>query len=346
MPFDAAIIQRDFTSIYDKALVLGGCSYLRTLTYGNGWSRIRLGALVAVTPNGTNNMSDASLTLGLCSGKDYPGSANLPANAFGASINGAYSTAAAKLMTYTANSGYPYFALATGTVYRRQGTNTINSTGFGIFFLPTAYTGTQKRRFPVVVDITRNLGGGGLATVIVYGVTTAAQAQLDYRPDDLQSALDQVGTPTVRNTALTASSTIATVPIGDEFGGLDTFELFWSNSAFPLEIYAVGAVVINPMINIPATGSITTLYADMGGAADNITQYSPGTQVTSFSSYGTGFSGAGTVLGSSYGTTVMGLPGTSGGVPYETFAQYAVGSVTSNVTINAGTGWSGNAFIY
>lgn len=345
MPFDAAIITRDFTSVYDNALVLGGASYLRTLAYGNGWSRIRIGALVAVTPNGTSNIPDATFTVGLCSGQDYPGSANLPGNAFGASVCGSYSIGATRLLTYTANSGFPYFSPTTGTVYRRQGVTTLNSAGFGSILLPTAYTGTQKRRFPVIVDITRTIGGSGLATVIVYGATTVAQAQLDYRPDDLQSALDQVGTPTVRNTALTASATISTIPIGDEFGGLDTFELFWSSSTYPLEIYAVGAVVINPMIGIPATGSITTTYVDMGGGADNVTQYTPGVQYTS-SAFGTGFSGAGTVYGYSYGTTVIQLLGTSGGVPMDNFEQYTTGTVISNVTLNAGTGWSGNAFIY
>lgn len=346
MPFDAAIIQRDFTSIYDKALVLGGCSYLRPLTYGNGWSRIRLGALVGATPNGVANISDMAFTLGLCAGQTNPGSANLPANAFGASLIGSYSVGATRLLTYTANTGFPYFSPTAGTIYRRQGTTTINSAALSAsFLLPLAYTGTQKRRFPVIVDITRTLGGSGLATVTVYGVTTGALAQLDYRPDDLQSALDQVGTPTVRNTALVAATAISTVPIGDEFGGLDTFELFWSNSTFPLEIYALGAVVINPMIGIPATGSITTTYVDMGGGADNMTQYTPGVQYTS-SAFGTGFSSAGTVYGYSYGTTVVNLLGTSGGVPMDNFEQYLTGTVISNVTLNAGTGWSGNAFIY
>lgn len=345
MPFDAAIIKRDFTSVYDTALVLGGASYLRTLAYGNGWSRIRLGALVAVTANSTIHINDVAFTLGLCSSTQYPGSANLPANAFGASINGSYSVGAARTLAYTANSGFPYYSATTGTVYRRQGTLTVNSAAFGAFFLPLAYTGTQKRRFPIIVDITRSLGGSGLATVIVYGVTTTAIAQLDFRPDDLQSALDQVGTPTMRNTALTASTTISTVPIGDETGPLDTFELFWSNSTFPLEIYAVGAVVINPTQNIPAM----TVYTDIGGGADDLTQYMPATQITTISSvYGTGFAEAGTIFpyGYSAGTVFIGIPGTSGGSPTDTFQQYTTGSVTSNVTINAGTGWASNGFIY
>lgn len=342
MPFDASIVTRDFTSVYDNALVLGGASYLRQLSYGSGWSRIRLGALVAVTPNSTSNITDTAFILGLCSGKDYPGSASLPANAFGVSFIGNYTSGATRTLTYTANSGYPYYAPTTGSVYRRVGTTQFTSAAAGAFFLPLAYTGTQKRRFPVIIDITRSIGGSGLATVTAYGVTVAATGQLDFRPDDLQSALDQLGTPTIRSVALTAGTTLSTIPISDDAGALDTFELFWSSSAFPLEIYAVGAVVINPTQNT----ATSTVFTGIGGALDTLTQYTPDTQALGFASFGTGFSGAGTVLGWSYGTTVMGLTGTSGGVPYDTFEQYVTGSVTSNVTLNAGTGWTGNGFIY
>lgn len=342
MPFSASIISRDFISIFDNALVLGGASYLRTLTCGAGWSRIRLGALVAVTPNSTSNIVDVPFIIGVCSGKSYPGSSNLPANAFGVSFNGNYTTGAARTLTYNANSSYPYYAPTTGSIYRRVGTTQFTSAGMGALFLPLANTGIQKRRFPVILDITRSLGGSGLATVTIYGVAVAATAQLDFRPDDLQSALDQLGIPIVRNTTLSAGPTLSTINISDDAGPLDTFEIFWGSETYPLEIYALGAVIINPTQNT----ATNTVFTNPGGVFDTLQQYTGNTQALDFGSFGTDFSGAGTVLGSSYGTTVMGLPGTSGGVPYETFEQYSLGSVTSNVTINAGTGWTGNAFIY
>lgn len=342
MPFTASIVQRDFVTVYDKTLVLGGASLLRKLTYGGGWSRIRIGALVSVTPNGTSNISDAVLMLGLCSGKSFPGSSAQPLSSFGFSFVGSPAIGT-RTLTYTPNTGFPYFAPTSGVIYRKTTPVGLQvSAAAGAFFLPVAFTGTQKRRFPIYVDITRPIGGGGLATVTAYGVTVAATAQLDFRPDHFQDGLDQIGTPTIYNTALSAGTTLSTVGIGDEFGPLDTLELFWSLNSFPLEVYAVGAVVINPTLN-SGTG---LPYTDSGGGFDMLGQYVPGTQVTSMA-YGTEF-GAGTIYSNpvTYGTTVINLLGTSGGVPTETFEQYLTGSVTSGVTLNAGTGWSSYGTIY
>lgn len=342
MPFTAAIIKRDFTSVYDTALQLGGASWLRKLTYGGGWSRIRLGALVAVTPNGTSNISDTVFMLGVCSGFQYPASSGQTLSALGFSFNGSPVVGGTRLLTYNANSGYPYYAPTSGVFYRK--TTPVGyqvSAAVGAFFLPLSSTGTQKRRFPVFVDITRDRGGGAPVTLISYGITVAATGQLDFRPDHLQEGLDQIGTPTVYNTALTASTTVTTLGVGDEFGPLDTFEIFWSSNAFTLEIYALGAVVINPTMN-----SAGDPYTDTGGGIDFFQQYTAGIEVTNFDAFGTGFTSAGTVYGYSAGTTFVGMPGTSGGVPMDNFEQYTAGSVTSGVTLNAGTGWSSYGTIY
>lgn len=344
MPFTASIIKRDFTTVYSNALELGGASYLRKLTYGGGWSRIRIGALVGITANGTSNISDGILLLGLCSGQEYPASSNATRSAFGFSFIGSPVLGSTRTQTYTANSGYPYYSPTSGVVYRR--TTPVGwqvSSAAGAFFLPVAYTGTQKRRFPIYVDITRGLGGAVNTATIAYGVTVAGTAQLDFRPDHFLEGLDQISTPSIYSTALTASTTITSPNLGDEFGPLDTFELFWSLNAFPLEVYAVGAVIINPIFNA-LTGEY---YPDTaGGGIDFVQQYTPDTEITGFNSFGTGFTEAGTVYGSSYGTNVINLLGTSGGVPVDNFEQYITGTVISGVTLNAGTGWSGNGLIY
>lgn len=343
MPFTASIITRDFVDIFDKTLCLGGASYLRTLTYGGAWSRIRIGALVGVSPNSTSNIADAVLMLGLCSGTNYPGSSYQARSAYGFSFNGSPVPGGTRTLTYTANSGFPYYTTTSGNFYRRTTPVGWQVGGAaGALWLPLAYTGTQKRRFPIYVDITRNLGGGAGVRSIAYGVANATVAQRDFRPDHFLEGLDQIGTPSVYGSTLTATATGTAIQIGDEFGPLDTFELFWSSNSFPLEIYAVGAVIINPLVNT-LTGEY---YPDTAGGIDFVQQYTPGTEITDFNSFGTGFTQAGTIYGSSFGTTVINLIGTSGGVPVDTFEQYAVGAVVSGVTLNAGTGWSGNGSIY
>lgn len=345
MPFTAAIIQRSFANTFDNALKLGGASYLRKITYGTGWQRIRIGALVSMTANGTSNIPDGVLTLGMCSGTTNPGSANVASSAIGYSFNGSPVLGSTRLLTYTANSGFPYYSCTTGVVYRKTPVAgyQVSATAGGAF-LPLAYTGTQRRRFPIYVDIAR-APASGAATITAYYVAVAGTAQIDFRPDHFQAGLDQIGTPTIQNTALSASTTISTMGFGDEFGPMDTFELFWSLNTFPIEIHAVGAVVINPLIN--SGTSLPYSASSVGGGFQVFSQYAPATQVISMTSaYGTGFLDGGTITGYSSGTLFINLPGTSGGSPVDNFEQYVTGSITSGVTLNAGTGWSGYGTIY
>jgi len=343
MPYDAAIVTRLFSTVYDNALQLGGAAYTRKMALGGAWQRIRLGALVSVAANGTSNINDPIFTLGLTSSTSLPGSAN-NGNGFGFSFNGSPVVGTARTLTYAANSGYPYFSCTNGVVYRKPpyGGYTVSASG-GAVFLPLTYVGTQKRRFPVYVDITRGAGTG--ATVTIYGVAVAGTAQLDFRPDHFQDGLDQIGTPTIYNTAISAGTTLSTIGFGEEFGTMDTFELFWSNATFPLEIHALGAVVINPFINSATLQpySIST----PGGAHQTMTQtYAPATQIISFSAdYGTNFLAGGTITGFAAGTLFVNLPGTSGGTPVDTFEQYTTGSIVSGVTLNAGY-WGGYGTIY
>lgn len=346
MSFTASIITRDFVNQSDKALKIGGAAYTRKISYNNNWSRIRVGALVSVTANGTNNINDVAFTLGLCSGLTYPASAPSPANAVGACFCGNLSVGAVRLFQYIAGTGNPYYSMTAGTAYRKQGLTVINSSStVTSFFIPQAGTGLVRRRVPILIDITRNVGGGGLASITVYGIAVQASVFLDYRPDDLQYALDYLGTPILRGITMTAGTTV-TLAVGEETGPLDTLELFWSSQAFPMEVYATGAVITAPTLN---TGTQLPYPNTPGAAADDFTQYAAETQITSTgTSTGTGWSQGGTIVpfGYSNGTVVINLPGTSGGYPDESFQQYATGSVTSNVTINAGTGWTSNAFIY
>jgi hypothetical protein len=49
----------------------------------------------------------------------------------------------------------------------------------------------------------------------------------------------EVPTPTWLNLNLTSIS--ATLAASETPGALDTFDLFWNKSAFPLEVYAIAA---------------------------------------------------------------------------------------------------------
>ena len=84
----ANIGSRLFNLLADKYLTLANEEWVRTLAIGNDWNKLRLGLLLAVTPNGTNPLGGTALMLGLCSGKTNPYGAASTTNFVGAGLHG------------------------------------------------------------------------------------------------------------------------------------------------------------------------------------------------------------------------------------------------------------------
>lgn len=345
MPYTAAIVERVFTCVPDRVIRLGGASWLRPMggpTLPPNWERIRFGILCAVTPNGTSNISDVLFLLGLTATQTAPGSAYSTNNFLGLSVIGSPVTGSARLLTYTAGSGNPYYSCTGGVAFHKVN-NTIltNSAASTAMLLPLARTGYYYRRTIVIVDITRSTGGAGNTTINVYCNTTAASAQtVDLRPDHLFEALDQPDTPVVRGVTLNSVLTTTAVNFSPVCGDVNTFEVFWSSSAFPLEISAIGATVIRPLA-----------YTDVGFAEDTFEAYADGTVIPVELSSGSGWSAPGVIFSvqtyndgsntnsSNLAPQIYGRYAGTTTSPDETFAQYANGSAYNGVTINLGTYW-------
>ena len=353
MPFTASIVERNFAYVPDKILRLGGASWLRPLggpALSAPWERIRLGVLCAVTPNDTSNISDVFFLLGLCAGQEAPGSAFTTLNFVGASMIGAATTGAARLLTYNAGAGNPYFSCTAGIAFHKMNvTNLETSAAFGSgLLLPLANTGFYPRRSIIILDITKSLGGTGNLTFAVYYITAAATIQgTDLRPDHLFAALDQPGAPNVRGTGAFTTALNSTAlnysPLGGE---ADTFEIFWSSSTFPLEISALGASILRPL---SYTGT-----AALGVADDTFESYALNSgSITTELTGGSGWSSPGAMT--SYPFYNAGTLGFSGNLapqvytqyvgttnsPDESFEQYATGTVDSGTTVSLGTFWAG-----
>ena len=352
MPFTASIVQRDFVFIPDKILKLGGAAWIRKLPVSTQpWQRIRIGLLCAVTPDSTNSIYETLFTLGICSGATYPGASANTLNFLGASIIGAPTAGATRTLTYTASTNGPYYSTTAGNFFAKT-EGSIYSQGAG--FSPVAVLSTTPvssiyvRRTLLVLDITRPVGGTGATAMTIYGPSSTLVQTTDYRPDDLQTALDQLGTPTIRGQAMTVLSSNSTVVTSPLVGDFDTMEIFWSNNNNPLEISAIGATVISPPI----------LYTDSGIAIDSFESYgttSGSIAESSFLTGGSGWSAPGSIaydqsLGLSANTSnlaaqVQGAYLGTTCTPDEPFEQYATGTVNSNVTVSAGSFWGTNATV-
>jgi hypothetical protein len=354
MPFTASIIQRSFIYVPDKILKLGGASWMRTMPIlTQPWSRIRIGLLCSVTPDSTNNISDALFTLGICSGTALPGANPNTLNYVGASLIGGSTAGAARLLTYTASANGPYYSTTAGYFYgKAEGTIYSTAAVFNpVVMLATtpAAGGLYPRRTLLVLDITKTVGNSGSVGMTLYGPSSTLVQTTDYRPDDLQYALDSLTTPTIRGQALTVLSSNSTVTWSPLIGDIDTVEVFWSNTQFPLEISAIGANVLAP-----------PYYTNLGIANESFEEYgttSGSIPESSFLSGGSGWSATGSV---GYDTsTYAGVSGntsnlavqTYGGyvgtinVPDDPFEQYLIGTVASSVTISAGSYWASTGVI-
>jgi hypothetical protein len=341
----AQIVERIFTYVSARGLSLGGEQWSRKIALGNQWSRIRCGVLCSIKGAVT---TQGYFRFGFSNGQLGGGSA-VGNNAIGAELSGTLSSGTGT-WTYNSNSGYPYYSSgANGKVFRRypkypgafgpsqiaESAGTISTVNIAAMPDPTVSANLALRRTPVIFDISREGGGAGTATVLVYGVPNTAIA-FDYRPDHMLEAIDNTGTPTIFGTALTVLLN-STIPVSDMLGGLDSFFVHWARAATPLEIYAMGASVIRQ------------LYwgeSPNGAGADVFSAYNfTGTGLPSVLSAGSGFSTQ-ISFGGSYTNpgVISGWSGTCG-TPLDTLDQYSNGSVVSNVTLNAGTGWTGNGLI-
>ena len=344
--------QRIFNAIPDTSLTIGGADYSRRMEIGGDWVRLRFGMLCSISSTAT--VSNAMLLFGLSSSNGPSVSAYDTLNFLGASLLGGPTALAA---TYTAAADYPYFSNTTTRIVRKRLRDyPVNVTGsLTAHFAPT-FLGYRKRRTPVIVDITRPVGGSGLATVTVYGCSSTT-VQTDYAPDRLWQALDATGTPTLYGTALSVLATSAAILTGEELGTLDTISVFWTSSRYPLEIYALGATVIQKKYSawLPEPTVVGAFDSFEAYAVSNSVGTLPAAPAITVSPNGTvstigaaGWSADGTLIGYYNDSFAAGWYGTMAGLPLDTFESYVAGTTgTISVLANGsyyGTvgGWSGD----
>ncbi len=225
------------SNVAQRVFVLGGNTtymtlaneeFVRPLSISNNWTKLRLGIMCAVTPDGTNNFLTTTFALGICSGQANPFGSNNTTNWTGVEIF------PASTVNYTANSGNPYYAGASlAAMGKRVGnTNTTSQPG-GVFQVGTN-TGSVQRRSVLYIDITK---GSPNYTIAAFTQGTSNMA-VDYTFANFLDGMEQTSTPSLNGVAWTALNS-ATFANSEVAGIYDTFDLFWSKSQFPMEIYAM-----------------------------------------------------------------------------------------------------------
>lgn len=219
------IVTRSFIGeANDKALRLLG-TYARTLDIAGEWTKLRIGLLAAMTPDGTNDLS-GNLLVGMCSGTTHPYSAGTTTNFVGCSL----ANTSDGTLTYNANSGNPYFSNATNYGVTKADTTEVSSViSTGAFLFPTN-TGITARRFVVLVDLEKIYG----QVIVTRHTWNVAETDSDY----LSSAM-LLGVGTVPPPAEFSGSSSVAMNVSEEPGTLDTLDIYWDHVSIPIDIHHI-----------------------------------------------------------------------------------------------------------
>lgn len=212
--------------------------YVRPLGIGSNWTKLRIGLLLAQTPNGVSNFTTAKFFVGLCSGTASPYGAASTTNCIGFNI--AASTEAAGTWTYVANAGNPYFNVGGGTsnFFKRVAVTVTSGAASQIGFVATN-TGTLQRKSPVYIDIVK-----GSPNWTGYGYQiSAANMALDWTFANLLEGMESIqgaaGTTPVIGSLVFSGGSAAAVAFTEVAGAIDTLDLLWNNATFTNEIYGI-----------------------------------------------------------------------------------------------------------
>lgn len=233
----------------DKYLTIGNEEYLRKLAIGNNWNSLRIGAMLAITPDGTNNITGCKLMIGVCSANaTFANTAGYSAasttNYIGADLYCPGNTGTPETATYQAGSGNPYFYCANGTygvptsIRRRVATTDTFATIGGNAQRPIAAAGVGStlRRTPIYVDIIK---GSPNYTVNVWNCQQGNSAT-DFGHTHFLTGFE-TSTPVLNGVTFTQiTGSPGVIACSESAGNFDTVSLFWNRDSFPLEVYAIG----------------------------------------------------------------------------------------------------------
>ena len=227
------------SNVAQRVFVLGGNTtyltlaneeFVRPLNVGSSWSKLRLGVLCAITPNGVSNLSSVTFTFGICSGTSAPFGAASTTNWTGMVINGTVLGG----LNYNANAGNPFFtASAIANSGTRVGSvNSLSNVGGAPRIVTN--TGSTQRRTPLYIDITK---GSPNYTCACWHQPIGQEAS-DWSFSSFLDGVDETGTPKLNNSSLDGTSA-NTYAASEVAGTFNTFDFFWNQASFPIEVYAM-----------------------------------------------------------------------------------------------------------
>jgi hypothetical protein len=227
----AVIFQRDFPNTAGKTgLRLGNEEFIRPLSIGSGWTRIRVSITCAIDGDG-QTFVNGILFVGLLSGTQYGFNSPSCLGAYGFGSNAA-------TYTFNANAGSPYYS-ASINACKKEGA-TASYAGVGTAYIP-ATTGTLRRTI-ITGGIIKVAGGGWSAYAYVPQTTGVSNYDARFYDHVNSSEAGFTGSTWFANATqydLTAAINGTTLSFTEPPAGLNAVSICWNKSNYPLEIYSI-----------------------------------------------------------------------------------------------------------
>lgn len=235
-----------------KYLEITNGEYIRRIAVSNNWSVIKLAISYSVATNGTSNVSTCYWALGMCSSKGagYGGYSSVNTSNFTGWVSSLQDTNVAsqgEALQYVANNGFPLLrnnATSGGykTIRSHISTNIVaNATG-GLPYFPTQ--GSSRRNLFYVVIYRNNSGATG--NLQAFDKESNNGISFDCNQRSISQVINygaaQV-TPTSLDVYWTVCS-LATSPVSDAQGELDSINFYWNQPVFAVQIYGIYGQVI------------------------------------------------------------------------------------------------------
>lgn len=229
----ATIGTRVFAEGDDKYMTLAGEEYVRKLAIGNSWNVLQFGCLYSFGTDGTNNLTSALFTLGLCSGVNR-GWGSLVSNWVGASL----STSFGVPVTYNYFAGAPpYFQLPGGSTIgvSQNGVLAQYGSSASAWNLVTN-TGSPQRKQMMAVRVTK---GSPSYTISLIRPPSGASA-INYSFTEFIYFMESTSMAWNWNSQTWVNFGGAGV-FNETPGPVDTVSIYWNKQTVPVEIHAVAA---------------------------------------------------------------------------------------------------------
>lgn len=226
----AVIFQRNFPNTSGKTgLRLSNEEFIRPLSIGSGWTRIRVSITCAIQGDG-QTFANGVFFMGLLSGTQFGFNSPSCVGAWGIGSN-------ASTYTFNASSGSPYYSTTMALCYKIGSSPTY--LGAGTAYIPTT-TGTLRRTILTngIIKVS-----GGSWTSAGYFPQSAGVSNYDVRFYDHVNSSEAGFTATtwfVNSTQYDLASAFTTsTGFGEPAGGLNAVSIYWNKSNYPLEIYSI-----------------------------------------------------------------------------------------------------------